>query len=821
MSSQTEPIYNYFNTDLVPDIANTTSPQNKPPNEPVKERETAFESKLRRFSDKTMNSRLLSGKNMSKFRNSLSVSGILDIENENNITVRELPKISQENYDKLRNSLANNEEITKLYNDLDKINCNYKSKECNNSIGGITPLTFLIENSYSMSTNRAKEINDKYNIFKKYIYNYRTVNGDGNCFYRAVMFRYLEILVLNKQIEYLQNVTYDVYKSFNSEELKSRLIIGNIVLKPDLALKLLILITDLLKKDNISLAHNILVKSFSCCRKFDYAIIFYFRFILYDYIKKSEEKTYIKSFPIKLGNLLPSQYETEEGKFLYESFYQNYLLKFYTDAEKIVIYLTPFVLGVALNVLIYDANDEEILQNFKWEEGHGLNLSDEINLLNRKNHYEIVYMNKEYEKYKNIFSFYENNVKSVILSDIQKYLKPKSNDNDKHFDMLKESFEAKPIINNPKTMIIKNNNISKNVDFNQVGNNNSNNKQIIDINKIDNPNNNMNKTNNKIENKINNNANINNNSDDLNPKLKIIKRNNNNNNMKNGDVNNNIFVQSKSQYINKIKNNINNFKAKNNNMKNTNLDNGINNNNNKFYNSTQINSNANGLQENINGNAQSMPQFNNIKNNIQQNIDNNIYSQSYVSSSNLLQKAQNFATNQKQPQEQNINGKQNEKYQNIKIIESKNIINNNSNNIIYNMNNNSNNFPNPNNNNNNKQNQKINLYNMPPKKVEEIGLRTPGNEPFRAENKNNAINNVINKPNFICIKCKAPINNTNIPLCKNCFRNEIINECYFSYLSVINKERAPEEEIFANLNLTTIKNEKINLHLDKALYIYN
>jgi hypothetical protein len=288
MSSQTEPIYNYFNTDLVSDIANTKSPQNKPPNEPVKERETAFESKLRRFSDKTMNSRLLSGKNMSKFRNSLSVSGILDIENENNITVRELPKISQENYDKLRNSIANNEEITKIYNDLDKINCNYKSKECNNSIGGITPLTFLIENSYSMSTNRAKEINDKYNIFKKYIYNYRTVNGDGNCFYRAVMFRYLEILVLNKQIEYLQNVTYDVYKSFDSEELKSRLIIGNIVLKPDLALKLLILITDLLKKDNIPLAHNILVKSFSCCRKFDYAIIFYFRFILYDYIKKSE-----------------------------------------------------------------------------------------------------------------------------------------------------------------------------------------------------------------------------------------------------------------------------------------------------------------------------------------------------------------------------------------------------------------------------------------------------------------------------------------------------------------------------------------------------
>ena len=122
MSSQTESIYNYFNTDLVSDITtpNPTNSQNKQSNEPVKERETAFESKLKKFSDKAMNNHLLSGKNMSKFRDSLSVSGILDIQSANNITLRELPKISQENYDKLRNSIAKNEELEKLFNDLNK-----------------------------------------------------------------------------------------------------------------------------------------------------------------------------------------------------------------------------------------------------------------------------------------------------------------------------------------------------------------------------------------------------------------------------------------------------------------------------------------------------------------------------------------------------------------------------------------------------------------------------------------------------------------------------------------------------------------------------
>ena len=60
--------------------------------------------------------------------------------------------------------------------------------------------------------------------------------------------------------------------------------------------------------------------------------------------------------------------------------------------------------AIELNVFIYDANDDEILQNFKWEEGQGLNLSDEINLLNRKNHYEIVYKARRC-LFERIFSF--------------------------------------------------------------------------------------------------------------------------------------------------------------------------------------------------------------------------------------------------------------------------------------------------------------------------------------------------------------------------------------------------------------------------------
>ena len=91
------------------------------------------------------------------------------------------------------------------------------------------------------------------------------------------MFRYLEIIVLNKQIEYLQNITYDVYNSFNSEELKQRISIVKGGIKPELTFQLLFIIVNLLQKDKVGEAHQILVKSFSTCKKFDYAVIFYFR----------------------------------------------------------------------------------------------------------------------------------------------------------------------------------------------------------------------------------------------------------------------------------------------------------------------------------------------------------------------------------------------------------------------------------------------------------------------------------------------------------------------------------------------------------------
>ena len=53
---------------------------------------------------------------------------------------------------------------------------------------------------------------------KEYIYYWRKVRGDGNCYYRSIIVRYLEILILNGQIDL---GTKNILLSGNAINLKS------------------------------------------------------------------------------------------------------------------------------------------------------------------------------------------------------------------------------------------------------------------------------------------------------------------------------------------------------------------------------------------------------------------------------------------------------------------------------------------------------------------------------------------------------------------------------------------------------------------------
>ena len=55
----------------------------------------------------------------------------------------------------------------------------------------------------------------------------------------------------------------------------------------------------------------------------------YFRYLLYDFIQSNSYMLYTKDFAVKIGNLLPSEYETESGGIIYinKIFYMKNFLK--------------------------------------------------------------------------------------------------------------------------------------------------------------------------------------------------------------------------------------------------------------------------------------------------------------------------------------------------------------------------------------------------------------------------------------------------------------------------------------------------------------
>ena len=493
---------------------------------------TALDKKLDK-SFKRRSSKFLNEIKDKNLGNSMKKIGLLSEPNENVLVVRKLPKITIEQYDKIEKEYIykdNKNIIQNLYEYLNNVNCYFRNPLCLNSVGGINPLSYLIETSFYMNHKKIKEMEEKFNLLGKYINSYREVNGDGNCFYRAIMFRYIEILILTENISAFQQLIFDIIESFKSEEIQKRRIIRNNDVKPELTFQILFLIMNILKQKNIKEAHQLFVKCISTCKKFDYCLILYLRYIIYKYIKQNEDKLYKKSFPLKIGNLLPQQFETEEGKFLFNSFYEDYLLKFFTDAEKIIIYIIPFVIGIQLNVVVYDIVDDEIIQKFLWEEEESdIKSKDVITLLNNKNHYSIVYTDYDNNEYKNYFEFYQSNIKSVVL---KKSIAPNKLNyelDDKH----SLNDELNQINNNNKSdnckkrdIHIENNNINIQKNENKIKENNPN--KIENIKK-------------NVEKKENNNF-----------KNNDIEKNNNNKNSNNiNNINNNNLNEKKEQNKNK------------------------------------------------------------------------------------------------------------------------------------------------------------------------------------------------------------------------------------------------------------------------------
>ena len=436
-----------------------------------KNNETILEQKISKNKDIDLNfpqiSSFIQPQDINLIENSFHMS-VLDKDKDKGaeyLTSRQISFYDKTEFDSIREKVKKN--LYVISNFLINKSYSYNEINKNKKIGPLLPLTSLIENTFN-NPKYVNIMNTKYQRLKKYICNFRTVFGDGNCYYRAVMFRFIELIILNKKTENLKLLIIDMYKSFQSNEVQKRLFIGQQSINQELLIQIMIIILELLESDRIIEAHKAFYKALTCSKDFDLSLILYFRYILYDYIKKNEQKLYLKDFPVLIGNLLPSIYEND-GKFNLSSFYENYLLKMFVYAEKIIVYLTPFVLGINLDVVLFDDNEDEVLKHFKFVGKDELKINETIFVINKKGHYENVFNYEDNKNFNYIYKYYRNDITPVYIKIdpnlFNLYLKIKnSNDttnqncqNNKNNNIQNNNSQKQNIQSNNGNNILKNN----------------------------------------------------------------------------------------------------------------------------------------------------------------------------------------------------------------------------------------------------------------------------------------------------------------------------------------------------------------------------
>ena len=310
------------------------------------------------------------------------------------------------NFKKLIISIMSNEEIVNFKKNLEKLNLT--GPECDekilfNNIGSLNK--YEDENEICTTTINSKSENKKE---EKYLM-WRKIKGDGNCYYRGVIFALIENIILTKDINYLKSIIINFMEKTNKKILK--IMFNGLNLDINLVKKCFIMIYLSITSnshDPILKAYIVFFKMINNYKDFDYGLILFFKFLLYEYIEQNKNSTYSFKFQVLIGNLLPNDCQDDEGKFNFSHFYKNYLMKFYQYAEKIILYLTPFIFWKEIIVKYINENEGMDVDIQQFEFGKNLSFVDfdknnKIELLYKKTHYDLLYNNFYYNSYKNIF----------------------------------------------------------------------------------------------------------------------------------------------------------------------------------------------------------------------------------------------------------------------------------------------------------------------------------------------------------------------------------------------------------------------------------
>ena len=291
------------------------------------------------------------------------------------------------------------EELKLKYNKLSidqliEIINEYKIEDCK-IVKLISSINEIIENDFKYDEEKTYKISIDKQLFGEIGF-YRPIKGDGNCFYRAVIFRYFEIIILNQNLSLLRNIINDINKTYSDnfieKFMKMNIYDPSLVVKPRLIIYIFIIIYNFLKEGKINDSYKIFVLSINNCSKFDYGLILYFKYILYKYINDNEYKCFTKENSLEIKNLLPDKYINDEKGF--DDYYETSLLVFGKFAEKIVLYITPYVLNIKLNIFADENIGDNKIISFDFKGKPKYKFKDDITILYKNCHYDLLYYNQ-------------------------------------------------------------------------------------------------------------------------------------------------------------------------------------------------------------------------------------------------------------------------------------------------------------------------------------------------------------------------------------------------------------------------------------------
>ena len=331
---------------------------------------------------------------------------------------------------------------------LDNFYKNFRPKCNDKAIGSISSLDFLVETTFNCSPNHYDIMIEDREKLNSYIYKFRSVLGDGDCFYRGFIFSFLENIILTNNIMLMKELLILFHEKINPKndliKDKDYLLILH-QMNFEIVTSILYILINQMESD-IEKAYKSLLKVFLYCPDFDFGIIYFTRYLIYEFITANEDKIYSREFQLEIGCLLPEDYIIDKGDkndYLFEDYFSLQLMQTKTFAEKIVLYIAPFVFNTNMNILIYDFGingASSSIQEKLFLSDNDTSSQIQINLIFRKSHYDIYYKINYYEEFKSYFNILKN-----IKEDIQvingNFLKQKEEDDKNLHDKIEQNID--------------------------------------------------------------------------------------------------------------------------------------------------------------------------------------------------------------------------------------------------------------------------------------------------------------------------------------------------------------------------------------------